>query len=74
MMISRLLMLLPAAAVAAATGDAATDAYASLSNTPRKACPTGWRSCDLPTSIRLFPGDLPDEHAGFPNGPRELRV
>ena len=69
MMISRLLMLLPAVA-AATTGDAATDAYASLvSNPPRKACPTGWRGCDLPTSIRLFPGDAPDEHDGFPTGP-----
>ena len=69
MMISRLLMLLPAVA-AATTGDAATDAYASLaSNPPRKACPTGWRGCDLPTSIRLFPGDAPDEHDGFPPGP-----
>jgi hypothetical protein len=60
-----LLVVAPAAAAA----DAATEVYLPRGNPPRISCPKGWRGCDLLTSIRLWPGDAPDEHAGFPTGP-----
>jgi hypothetical protein len=36
-------------------------------------CPAGWRGCDGPASIRLWQGDAPDEHAGFPAEAENVR-
>lgn len=73
MLLLALLALTPVqSAAAAAATDAALEAYAAPHGNPPTPCPSGWRGCDGPTSIRIFPGDAPDEHAGFPTAPENI--